>query len=140
MMNVLITGISKGLGRELANLYARCGHTVFGLSRNAPSGISSKIVWKPVDITDDSCERRVFELLENCNDVDLLINNAGCGSSGSHLMAVDTNILKGQVDLHCIGVLRVTRAAIPFLRKAESPKVINVTSRLGSIVRHQRGS
>lgn len=137
-MNVLITGISRGLGRALANHYATRGDQVLGLSRSAPAQSHENIVWRKIDITGD-CDRGLAELLNAVEHLDLLINNAGCGSSGNHLAQVDPSELARQVSLHCGGALRVTRAALPKLQQSDNPKVINVTSRLGSVSRHLNG-
>jgi short-subunit dehydrogenase len=48
-MNIFITGISKGLGLELANQYAESGHTVIGISRSAPRGIDPQITYHAFD-------------------------------------------------------------------------------------------
>ncbi len=66
----------------------------------------------------------------------LIINNAGVGSSGSRLSAVSPEEVLKQVNLHCIGALRVIKAVTPLLNAAT---IVNITSRLGSIVQNQRG-
>jgi NAD(P)-dependent dehydrogenase (short-subunit alcohol dehydrogenase family) len=138
-MNILITGISRGLGKEIANQYAAEGHAVFGISRSSPKGLDSQVNWQSGDVTCATCSLVVDDLLSQVSHLDILINNAGCGSSGSQLESVDPAELTIQLALHCVGPLKITKAAIAKLRKADSPKIINITSRLGSISRHQRG-
>ncbi len=138
-MVILITGVSKGLGRALANLYVEQGHRVFGLCRSQPTGLDSRVQWLTGDVTQDDVKYVVNQLLQSEAKIDLLINNAGTGSSGFCFDQVATDELVGQLQLHCVGALRVTQACLGLLRQSPSPKIINVTSRLGSVTRHLRG-
>ncbi len=138
-MNIFITGISKGLGLALAKEYASRGDTVFGISRAVPEGLPEGIHHQCADVTLDEAKSIVAQMVDQISCVDLLINNAGCGSSGFTADSVDTSELSNQIQLHCIGALRVTQALLPKLRKAAQPRIINVTSRLGSISQHLAG-
>jgi len=138
-MNILITGISKGLGLELASIYASEGHAVYGVSRTMPNRMVDEVKWHSVDITKHSCRSAIHQFVLDLPHLDLLINNAGCGSSGYQLASVDPIELETQLALHCNGPLMITQAVIAKLRRAKHPKIINVTSRFGSIVRHQQG-
>ncbi len=138
-MNVFISGISRGLGLELANEYASQGHTVLGVSRTAPVDANPGITHLNGDVTDPSCEARIYDKISTLASLDIVINNAGCGSRGSRLEAVKVDKLSSQIALHCTGALMVTKATLHKLRCANNPKIVNVTSRLGSIARHVRG-
>jgi NAD(P)-dependent dehydrogenase (short-subunit alcohol dehydrogenase family) len=138
-MNILITGISKGLGLELANWYAAEGHDVYGISRSKPEKLACNVRWQSGDVTNPSCQSVIQGLISGVPYLDLLINNAGCGSSGSQLAAVEPAELTAQLALHCNAPLMITQAVIAKLHRANLPKIVNVTSRLGSIARHQRG-
>ena len=71
--------------------------------------------------------------------IDVLINNAGCGSSGFKADDIESSELSYQLQLHCVGALRVVQAALPKLHKSVNPKDINITSRLGSVRQHLAG-
>lgn len=83
------------------------------------------------DVTDDD----VFPLHEALKDgpLDLLINNAGSGTPGGPLEAVDVATVLRVCDVNVGGVIRATRAALPNLRRSPAPLVLNISSRLGSI-------
>ena len=138
-MTVFITGISKGLGLALAREYARRDARVYGISRSTPPGLPNRVRHQCIDITAVEAKSRIEEFVQEIGSIDLLINNAGCGSRGATAAEVDLNELSHQIQLHCIGALRVTQALLPKLHAALKPKIINVTSRLGSIPQHLAG-
>lgn len=138
-MNILITGVSKGLGLQLALAYAERGHFVFGVSRTPPQKTHPRVNWRSMDICSIRCGSMISDFLAEYDSLDLLINNAGSASFGSNLASVDPDVVRDQINLHCVGALAVSKAALPFLIKSPNPKIINVTSRLGSVFMHQRG-
>jgi len=139
-VNVLITGISKGLGHALAREYAQKGDTVLGISRGVPIGLPQQIRHKVADVTRDDTVDTVRSMLEGVPCLDLLINNAGCGSRGYKADEVEVAELSYQIELHCIGAFRVTQAALPKLHQSSNPKIINLTSRIASISQHLAGT
>lgn len=143
---VLVTGCSKGLGRALAVELLGRGCIVFALVRDEQSAeellaFSSDCV-RPivVDVTSDVVHEAISKTLSSHGGIlDALVNNAGIPG---HVHSIDDNPeqdVASLLDVHCLGVLRVTRAALPFLRRSESPLVVNVTSRLGSVRRTSAG-
>ena len=138
MSVILITGTSKGLGRELAGLYADSGSTVVGVSRNSPGIESANYHHLHGDVTSNGIERELVEFLAalQIDSVDTLINNAGTRSFGSRLSELNFDELLYQFNLHCIGALRVTKALRNYFRNS---KIVNVTSRLASIEQNRRG-
>ncbi len=86
-MNIWITGASSGIGAELANLYARNGHTVFASARNedtltamqqASSNFSGDVFALPLDVTDNESVLSAFEKMQKMSLApDLVILNAG---------------------------------------------------------------
>lgn len=65
--------------------------------------------------------------------LNLLINNAGTGASIRAMQEGVEEEIAAQLNVHCLGALRVSRAALPFLRRAEPALIVNVNSRFGSI-------
>lgn len=143
---VLITGASRGLGRALVESFLRRGCAVLGLvrseaaaeelSRAHPEGFQSVVA----DVTSpevvEACERAIAT---HHGALDILVNNAGArGYVNSITQAPEQEISK-LFAIHCLGALRTTRAALPFLQKSARGLVINVTSRMGSIARTVAG-
>ena len=133
MTVTLITGANKGLGYETARRLIELGHTVYIGSRSAELGkkaaaeLGARFV--QLDVTDDaSVETAMGVIGEREGHLDVLVNNAGISATAdvnapAALKVFDTNV---------IGIIRVTQAALPLLRKSENPVVVNVSSALGS--------
>jgi NAD(P)-dependent dehydrogenase (short-subunit alcohol dehydrogenase family) len=138
MTVVLITGTSKGLGLELAKYYLDSGATVIGISRSQPPIHHAKYHHCTADIMLESSVAVLEQFVESLGvaNINLVINNAGSGSYGNHLSDSEPKEVLDQVNLHCVGALRVTKAAQGFIG---SSKIVNVTSRLGSIYQNERG-
>src|SRR6266536_5863465 len=81
----LVTGASAGIGEAAAHDLLDAGFTVFGTSRKAAAGENRNgIVFLPLDVTnDESVAAVVREVLERSGRIDVLVNNAGVGSSGA---------------------------------------------------------
>ena len=139
----LITGANKGLGFEAARQLAADGWTVFLGARDPERGRTAveklaaeggDVRFVPLDVTDDaSVAAAVEEVASQTDHLDVLVNNAGI--IGSHAGALET----GPADfLACFGVnllgpVRVTRAFLPLLRAAEVPRIVMVSSGMGSL-------
>jgi NAD(P)-dependent dehydrogenase (short-subunit alcohol dehydrogenase family) len=138
MQVVLITGTSRGLGLELAKYYLDMGNTLIGISRSGPPIENSRYHHCCVDVTEESSTEVLRKFIDSLSigKIDILINNAGTGGYGFHFSEVNPTEILNQVNLHCIGALRVTQAAHRYL---DHSKVVNVTSRLGSIRQNERG-
>lgn len=72
--------------------------------------------------------------------LDLLVNNAGIVRKHRGLAAAEPADMEAQFRVHCVGALRGTRAALPWLVRAGRPLVVNVSSRFGSIARTAAGA
>ena len=144
MPSVLVTGASRGFGRELAGVYLRRGWTVFPLVRT-PQAMAA---WAGADRCFPLCadvgvaeaEDAIGRALEaRTRALDLLVNNAGQIHKLRWLPETVAEHMEDLFRVHCVGALRCTRAALPFLRRAPRPMVVNVTSRFGSIARSSAG-
>jgi NAD(P)-dependent dehydrogenase (short-subunit alcohol dehydrogenase family) len=146
MPTVLITGAGRGFGRELFDIYAERGWRVYPLVRRpavaAELGAAHRSSCYPIvgDVACAEVEPEITGVLERSGEaLDLLINNAGNIKKLRWLPNTSPEDCESLFRVHCVGALRCTRAALPFLRKARSPLVVNVTSRWGSIARTTAG-
>lgn len=133
MTVILITGANKGLGYETACQLIEQGHTLYVGARNIERGEAAATrlgaQFVQLDVTEDaSVEAALSVIDEREGRLDVLVNNAGISATAdvngpAALKVFDTNV---------IGVVRVTEAALPLLRKSDNPVVVNVSSALGS--------
>ncbi len=140
MPSIMITGASKGFGRELLHLYLEKKWDTFPLVRDKSSimefveryaGHCVPIVG---DVRQDEIMEEISKVLEGYGDgLDVLINNAGNIRKNRGIEAATTAELIDHFDVHCVGAFRCTKAALPYLKQTENPIIINVSSRWGSI-------
>src|SRR6267378_3784231 len=138
---VLITGASSGFGRDTAETLFRAGHTVYasmrgaqGKNREAAEALR-KLGIKTVelDVSDDaSVKAGVKKVLAEAGKIDVLVNNAGIGSAGV-TEAFTAEQAKVVFDTNVIGLLRVTRAVLPSMRRKRDGLIINIGSILGRV-------
>jgi NADP-dependent 3-hydroxy acid dehydrogenase YdfG len=138
---ILITGASSGFGRDTAETLRRAGHTVYasmrgvqGKNREAAEALR-KLGIKTVelDVSDDaSVEAGVENVLAEAGKIDVLVNNAGIMSAGV-TEAFTTEQAKAMFDTNVIGLLRVTRAVLPSMRRQHDGLIINIGSILGRV-------
>ena len=140
MRTVLITGTSKGLGKELLKVYLSEGWRVFALARKIESFAELKQQYSkscfPIecDITDHNCSKLISETIHiNGGNLDLLINNAGNAKKCFGIDNVIPEDLEDHFKVHVSGAFRVIKACLPFLKKANNALIIIVSSRKGSI-------
>jgi short-subunit dehydrogenase len=129
----LVTGASSGIGRASAEALARVGFTVFGTSRktitDGPKGVRMLVC----DVTDDeSVASLVSTVLSQASRIDLLVNNAGVGMLGG---AEESSVAQVQAlfDVNLFGVIRMTNAVLPSMRRRGEGRIINIGSILGLV-------
>jgi NADP-dependent 3-hydroxy acid dehydrogenase YdfG len=138
---ILITGASSGFGRDTAETLRRAGHTVYASMRGAQGKnleaaealrkLGIEIV--ELDVSDDaSVEAGVKNVLAKACKIDVLVNNAGIASAGV-TEAFTTEQAKAIFDTNVIGLLRVTRAVLPSMRRQHDGLIINIGSILGRV-------
>lgn len=138
MKTVVITGVNKGLGKEIMGQLVQRGHFVYGIVRNSDyynehsqhQPANSRLVL--ADVTDDNCASLLLSVIGD-RPVDLLINNAGIGGEGMSLDTATAREIMALLDVHCLGAMRVTQALKQNLLQATQPVVLNLSSRFGSI-------
>ncbi|WP_297706853.1 SDR family oxidoreductase [uncultured Eudoraea sp.] len=116
MANVIITGCSRGIGYELARLFAQSGHKVLALSRNdkpIKELNEANITAFPFDICDDKDLEKVEHFLnDNWKTVDILINNAG-QLLNKPFLQTSRNEFEEIYKVNVFGVAELTRLLIP---------------------------
>ncbi|WP_057915932.1 SDR family NAD(P)-dependent oxidoreductase [Peribacillus muralis] len=137
MTLTLITGGNKGLGFETARRLIGLGHTVYIGARNAENGkkaaneLGAQFVL--LDVTDnDSVNTAAAEIMKKEGHLDVLINNAGIVGGFSKPQDVTADEVRQSYETNVFGIVRVTQAFLPLLRKSEAPVIVNVSSGLGS--------
>ncbi|MDQ0375553.1 SDR family NAD(P)-dependent oxidoreductase [Cellulomonas humilata] len=139
----LVTGANKGIGYEIAAGLARLGFRVGVGARD--TGRRDDAVQKlraegldvfgvPLDVTDDASVAAAAAQLEEQGGLDVLVNNAAItGGVPQEPSKVSADQVLRVVDTNVVGVIRVTNAMLPMLRRAGSPRIVNVSSTVGSL-------
>jgi len=128
----LVTGASSGIGKATALALKAAGYRVFGTSRKPAAGADG-ITMLICDVTDDaSVQRMVAEVVKLAGGIDLLVNNAGIGLVGGAEESSSAQA-KALFDVNVFGVLRVTNAVLPTMRRQGKGRIINMSSILGLI-------
>lgn len=142
MMNsriILITGVSSGFGRALAQEALNSGYKVVGTVRNAEAKANfealdaSRAFARILDVTDFKAIEGVIAEIENSiGSIDVLVNNAGYGHEGV-LEESSLDEMKRQFDVNVFGAVAVTKAVVPFMRQRRRGHILNITSMGGFI-------
>ncbi|MEC9396030.1 MAG: SDR family oxidoreductase, partial [Myxococcota bacterium] len=134
---ILITGTSTGLGVSIAVQAAAAGHIVYATMRDlskrqvlddaaAAAGVTLHI--SRLDVQDsESIAEAVQAMIAREGRVDVLVNNAGVGFARSLEQASEEDIQR-VIDVNFTGVVRCTRAVLPYMREARAGHVINISS------------
>ncbi|MFF3374027.1 oxidoreductase [Streptomyces sp. NPDC002680] len=130
----LVTGASSGIGKAAALALAAGGFDVVGTSRRA-SGVARRdgLTFLALDVADDdSVTTAVKEVIARFGRIDVLVNNAGIGSSGAD---EENSVARAQrvFDINVFGVMRMTKAVLPHMRGRGNGRIINISSILGFI-------
>lgn len=130
----LVTGVSSGIGREIAQLLAERGARVFGTVRDLKSAKPIQgVEMVRMDVTDDASVRAAVQSIEQkAGQVQLLVNNAGYALTGA-LEETSIEEARHQFETNFFGVLRVTNAVLPGMRQSGYGRIANISSVLGFI-------
>ncbi|MBP2340651.1 NAD(P)-dependent dehydrogenase (short-subunit alcohol dehydrogenase family) [Saccharothrix coeruleofusca] len=144
----LVTGANKGIGYEIAAGLGALGYRVgvgarddvrreTAVEKLRAAGVDAFGV--PLDVTSDQSAAQAAELVQRqAGKLDALVNNAGISGELSQdwtqdPTALDLDLVRTVVETNVLGVIRVTNAMLPLLRRAASPRVVNVSSSVGSL-------
>ncbi|MEU4511553.1 SDR family oxidoreductase [Nonomuraea wenchangensis] len=124
-LKAVVTGGGSGIGLAAATLLAERGMTVACLDLNPPGEPFAGI---KADVTDDAGVRAaVAEAAERLGGIDVLVNNAGIGAQGTIEDNPDAEWQR-VFDVNVFGMVRVARAALPYLRRSEHASIVNTCS------------
>lgn len=131
----IVTGGSRGIGNGIANAFARCGASVYAISRSASDSDSAAdgIVHIAADITSETDMRRAVEIVsarESC--VDALVNAAGISIPSPSAMQTQ-EAFEDTIGVNMSSAYRCIRHYLPLLEKSRGASVINVAS-IGGLV------
>ena len=143
-MIALVTGANKGIGYEIAAGLGALGFSVgvgardeqrraAAVAKLHAAGVDAFGV--PLDVTDDASVSAAARLIEQrAGRLDVLVNNAGIAEGWpDHPTALDPQIVLRLVDTNVIGVIRVTNAMLPLLRRSAHPRIVNQSSHVASL-------
>ncbi|WP_033826172.1 SDR family oxidoreductase [Kitasatospora sp. MBT63] len=142
----LVTGANKGIGYEIAAGLGALGWSVgvgarddgrrtAAVERLRAAGVDAFGV--PLDVTDEVGVAAAARLIEDrAGRLDVLVNNAAiAGGAPQEPSRVDPATLRTVMETNVVGVVRVTNAMLPLLRRSRSPRIVNMSSSVGSLTR-----
>ena len=132
---VLITGCSTGVGRDLAAQLSQAGYQVVATARRIESlaGLSVAMT-AALDVTaPESIAAVVSAVLERFGQIDVLINNAGCGVRGA-VEEVPIALTQAVFDVNVCGPIRLIQAVAPSMRRHGGGRIVNISSIAGRLV------
>ncbi|MFY9966615.1 MAG: SDR family oxidoreductase [Nitrososphaeraceae archaeon] len=136
----VITGSSSGIGLESALVLARNGYITYATMRSPEKDTSIKeavqneslpIRVVQLDVTDDTSVKNAMDhIISEAGRIDVLVNNAGY-SLGGALEDLSMEEIKSQYETNLFGLIRVTQAVLPTMRKQRSGRILNISSGAG---------
>ncbi|MEU3304242.1 SDR family NAD(P)-dependent oxidoreductase [Streptomyces sp. NPDC006678] len=136
MATWFVTGASRGIGAEIARAALAEGNNVVVGVRNperVPADLknSGRVLAVALDVSDnDSIPQAVEAAVDRFGGIDVLVNNAGRGLLGALEEITDAEA-RSLFDLNVFGLINVTRAVLPVMRKQGSGKLVHIGSRSG---------
>ena len=128
----LVTGASSGIGEATAKRLAAAGYKVYGTSRRGAQPGQHNFQMLSLDVTrDESVEAVVAELMRLEGRIDLLVNNAGFGVAPAGAEESSIEQAKAIFETNFFGLVRMTRAVVPHMRRQGSGRIVNIGSVLG---------
>jgi NAD(P)-dependent dehydrogenase (short-subunit alcohol dehydrogenase family) len=144
----LVTGANKGIGYEIAAGLGRLGYRVGVGARDEARRADAVAKLRaagadafgvPLDVTGDGSVAAAAALIDRAaGRLDVLVNNAGIAGEVApdftqDPTTLDLDVVRSVVEVNVLGVIRVTNALLPLLRRSASPRIVNVSSSMGSL-------
>jgi NAD(P)-dependent dehydrogenase (short-subunit alcohol dehydrogenase family) len=137
MTTTLITGATRGIGREVARRLVAEGHDVWigardlDRGRTAADELGARAV--ALDVTDDASVAAAADEIAAAGGLDVLVNNAGISGRLAPVEETTPEDLREVYETNVLGPVRVTQAFRPLLERSSAPVIVNVSSGMGSI-------
>jgi NAD(P)-dependent dehydrogenase (short-subunit alcohol dehydrogenase family) len=139
----LVTGANKGIGLETARQLGSRGTTVLVAARDEGRGRDAEGVLRAegidarficLDVTSEDAARKAAEWIDaEFGLLDILVNNAGIATSGGLPSETSVPGMREVLETNVLGVITVTNAMLPLLRRSPAGRIVNVSSELGSV-------
>lgn len=146
---IVVTGASRGIGLEMVRQWLQAGEELFALARRpgVPAldelrdAHGDRLQVQACDVADPGSVREASQIITRTwRGVDILVNNAGVsGQKEEGLRRLDLSDVAYTYEVNAIGALRMVKNLLPLLRKGCDPRIVNVTSRMGSIADNTSG-
>ncbi|MCY0096068.1 SDR family oxidoreductase [Hoeflea ulvae] len=138
MTTILITGTNRGIGLEMAKQALAKGWTVYGSARDVVNDPDAHICSHPkfhdlvFDVTDHAAVRAAAKSVSE--PIDILINNAGIiGPERQSVLDMDFDGFARTLAVNTLAPLAVSQAFLPHLERSSSPRILTVSSWMGSL-------
>jgi NAD(P)-dependent dehydrogenase (short-subunit alcohol dehydrogenase family) len=148
MKKALITGANRSIGFETARQLLQQGYYVYLGSRTLANGLKAvetlsaegltNVEAVQIDVSDQASMKAArVEIGQKTDVLDVLVNNAGIsGGMTQTALGTDIAVFKEVFDTNVFGVVQVTQSFMDLLQKSPQPRIVNVTSGLGSLTLH----
>ncbi len=137
-LRAVVTGGGSGIGLATARLLAARGAAVAVLDLKPPEDLADELIGLTADVTDDASVRQAVEQsAQFMGGLDILVNNAGVGATGTVADNSDDQ-WHHVLDVNVVGIVRVTRAALPYLRASAHAAIVNTCSIAATVGLPQR--
>ncbi len=128
----LVTGASSGIGKATAERLATAGYKVYGTSRRGATSGQRAFEMLSLDVTsDESVAAAVNALLRSEGRLDLLVNNAGFSIAPAGAEESSIEQARSIFETNFFGILRMTRAVLPHMRRQGNGRIVNISSVFG---------
>ncbi len=137
----LVTGATRGIGKEIAKTFAKTGYDIAINYRKENEDLENtkkeieangvKCFTVQGDVSNfEECERFVKEIIDEYGKIDVLVNNAGI-TKDTLLMRMQKEDFEQVIDVNLIGTFNVTKNVINYMLKAKAGRIINISSVVG---------
>ena len=132
---VVVTGANRGLGLEFCRQLQSLGAEIIATARDPRAAIDLRALEVRIEPLDIGVAESVSDFAVRLGDqpIDILINNAGMGGSGNGISTLEFGELERYFSVNSLGPMRVTKALLGNLRRGQGRRIVQITSRMGSL-------